>query len=211
MSDIQKQLSSQCGDKTEESNRKVAALCVADSSLLGEIVAGLAVKDVKLVGDAAEVLTMVAQTNPELVAPHADALRPLLNHKATRPRWEACHALALVARLAPRTVEAELAHFHQMIRADESVIVRDYSVTCVGNYAGVDEKAAEKAYTILREALVLWDSKQASRALEGLGIVANKLPKRASEIRRLAESFQNDKRAVVKQAARKVIKELPKA
>ncbi len=105
---VLQQLSSQAGDRSEYSNRKVALRCLDQPELLAEIAAGLDSRDVKLVGDCAEVLTMVAETRPDLIAPYAKKLAVLLAHKTTRVRWEAMHALALVASQVPRVIASLL-------------------------------------------------------------------------------------------------------
>jgi hypothetical protein len=56
------QLSSQVGDRSEYSNRKVVIQCYDDPDLLGEIAEGLKSKNAALVGDCAEVLTQIAES-----------------------------------------------------------------------------------------------------------------------------------------------------
>jgi len=194
------QLSSQVGDRTEKANRKVAAQCLANPALLTEIAEGLGSKDPALVGDCAEIFTMVAEEHPEWVAPYAATLATLLGHKKTRVRWEATHALALVAALVPHVMLSLLPELDQLIRSDRSTIVRDYAVDAVGNYAELGAAAAHDAYPLLKEALTVWDGKHAAHALEGLRNVVRALPGLAAEIRTLAEPFLDDHRARVRKA-----------
>ena len=56
---ILSQLSSQVGDRSEASNRKVVRQCLENPALLDEIAVGLKQQDAALLGDCAEVLTMV--------------------------------------------------------------------------------------------------------------------------------------------------------
>ena len=94
MMSITEQLSSQIGDRSEESNRNVAIQCREDPSLLKEIAVGLQSKDAALIGDCAEVRTMVSETHPHYVSHYADVLITLFSHKKPRVRWEAMHALS---------------------------------------------------------------------------------------------------------------------
>ncbi|MBI5958164.1 MAG: hypothetical protein HY866_05495, partial [Chloroflexi bacterium] len=119
------ELSSRAGDRTEASNRDVAALCVENPVLLAEIARGLVHKDVALVGDAVEVFTLVAEQHPEQVISYAEQITPLLAHKTTRVRWEAAHTLALIAAQSPQTIATRLEPLAAIIRTDKSVIVRD--------------------------------------------------------------------------------------
>jgi hypothetical protein len=199
------QLSSQVGDRTEESNRRTAARCLAEPALIAEVAEGLKHQDPALVGDCAEVLTKVAEQRPEWIAPYAEQLAGLLAHDKTRVRWEAMHALALVTHLVPQVIGAMLHRLAHIIRTDRSVIVRDSAVDAVGHYAGTSVGAAEAAYPILKEALSLWDEKQAARSLRGLCNVAARLPGLADELHSLGQSRLDHARGVVRKAARSLV------
>ena len=198
-------LSSQVGDRTESSNRKVMLQCLDEPTLLDEIVAGLENKDAALVGDCAEVLTQVAETHPEWVAPYAKKLAGLLDHRKTRVRWEAMHALALVAALAPKAIGALLPRLGELIHNDASVIVRDYAVDAIANYAKTSRKAAQASYPYLKEALTVWSGKQAGHALNGLTNIASVVPKLAAELNGLGQQYLDHRRGVVRQAAKKLV------
>ncbi len=111
-------LSSEVGDKTEEANRNVAKDCLANPTLLIEIASVLGSKKAALVGDCAEVFTKVAEEDPQLVVPYAHQLVPLLTHKTTRVRWEAMHALALIASYIPEIVTMLLPTIRKMMVTD---------------------------------------------------------------------------------------------
>ncbi|MBI6545552.1 MAG: hypothetical protein HY692_02085 [Cyanobacteria bacterium NC_groundwater_1444_Ag_S-0.65um_54_12] len=198
------ELSSQVGDRTTAANRRVAADCLANEGLLTEIVTGLDSKDHRLVGDCAEVLTMVAQERPLAIAPFAAALVPILRLKKNRgrARWEATHALSLVAEHVPDIIAPLLPQLESLIRDDASVIVRDYATTTVANYAGLTRSAALASFGILEMALVAHEGKHAARALRGLQQVAMQAPELATLIRQIASSFLADVRPTVRKAAK---------
>jgi hypothetical protein len=202
-------LSSQTGDKTAQSNLTVAARCLKKPALLQEIAGALTNaltgKDVALLGDCAEVFTEVAKQKPGLVAPYAGTLVALILHPKTRVRWEAMHALALTAAEAPRTVAPLLPRLREIIRDDESVIVRDYAVDTVGNYAGTGAAAAKASFPILVEALAAWKGKQAGHALNGLLEVARVTPARALELRSIAERYLEGGTGVTRKAAKALL------
>lgn len=203
---IVQQLSSQVGDRTEASNKAVAAQCLEDPALLADIHAGLASKDATLQGDCAEVITLVAEKRPELLVPYAEDLLALLAHKKTRVRWEAMHALSLIAGHVPELIGSNLPLLEHLIKKDGSTIVCDHAVDAVGHYAGVGPEAAEQAYPILQQALSVRDGKHARQALNGLARVAHHLPEKRAEIRALAEEYVDHKRGVVKKAAQTLLK-----
>jgi HEAT repeat protein len=200
------QLSSQTGDHTQRSNDMVAAQCLSSPELLSGIAAGLSSKDSRLAGDCAEVFTKVAESNPELVAPFAEPLAQLLTHKTTRVRWEAAHALSFTAALIPKTITPRLPQLKNIITRDQSVIVRDYAVDILGNYAAASRETAQKALPLLKECLAYWEGKHAQHALNGLQKVAEILPEMKSELKEVAQSFLTHPKSVVRQAAQKLLK-----
>ncbi len=199
------ELSSQVGDRTEYSNRKIVLKCLEEPTLLDEIVQGLESKDAALLCDVTEVLTEVAEEHPEWVAPHAKKLARFLSHKTTRVRWEAMHVLALVAALTPKVIANLLPQLGEMIRFDTSVIVRDHAVQAIGNYAATSPKAARAAYPYLKQGLVAWEGKQAGRALNGLAKVALAVPKLKDELRTIGMGYTSHSRGVVRKAAKALI------
>jgi len=200
------QLSSRLDDRTETANARVAEQCLAMPALLGEVSEGLLSKEAAIAGDCAEVMTKVAEEQPQWVAPYAPALITLLSHKNTRVRWEAAHALAFVAEAASLTIAANLASLAEIIRNDKSIIVRDYTVDAVGNYARSGAQAAREAYPILKEALTVWEGKHAGHALAGLANVVTTEPSLREEISSYGKQYLEDKRGVVRKAARTLIK-----
>lgn len=203
---ILNQLSSQVGDRTEKSNRKVVDLCIEQPALLLEISAGLSSEEAALVGDCAEVLTEVAKQYPEWVSPHARALSALLTHRVTRVRWEAMHALALIADRVPEVIAPLLPKLMDIFRKDTSVIVRDHTVDALGNYARTGEAQAQSVYPLLVEALTLWDGKQAAHALEGLAKVGSASPDLVKELWSIGIRYHDDPRGRVRKAAKALVR-----
>jgi hypothetical protein len=195
-------------DRTEQANRMVAAKCLSRPALLHSIARGLESQDAVLSGDCAEVMTEVAEERPGLVAPYARVIAAHLTSRTTKVRWEAAHALSLIATLVPDVVALSLPRLTDIIRSDPSVIARDHAADTIGNYAATSREAARAAFPILTETLTLWDGKQAAHALNGLGNVAGALPEAVPKIRTSAESYVNHPRGVVRKAARSLLKKL---
>jgi hypothetical protein len=203
---ILEQLSSRVHDRTARSNLKAAARCLKDPALLEEIARGLKEQDAALVGDCAEVLTEVAREKPDLVTRYATNIAPLVNHATTRVRWEAVHALALIATRDPRVIASLLPRLDEIIRLDGSVIARDYAVDAVGNYAGTNIQAARAAYPLLMDALTVYNGKQAGRALAGLAKAVAADPGLRSELEPVWERFSDSTSGVVRKAALALMK-----
>ena len=202
------QLSSQKGDRTQESNQLAAEKCLANPGLLSDIAQGLQSRDKNLAGDCAEVMTLAAASAPEKVFPFAIELLPLLDHKATRVRWEAAHALALVADLVPEIVNQHLGKLHQQFKSDTSIIVRDYLMDVAARYAAKSPDAATRAWPMLQDALVLWEGRHAGHAVPGLEAVAAHHPGHINEIKSLCGPLLEHHKAVIRKSITSLLKKL---
>jgi HEAT repeat protein len=200
------ELSSQVGDRGQQSNVKVVAKCLAQPALLKEIAVGLESRDAALLGDCAEVFTKVAEQNPQLIVPYATELIKLIAHKTTRVRWEAVHALALSAQYITATLKPILKQIDGIIHDDKSIIVRDYAIDIVANYALGSAQEAQEAYPLLKEYLTVWEGRHAGHALAGLGNVGRTVPQLAPELVKLAEPFLEHKSGAIRKAAKAVTK-----
>jgi hypothetical protein len=149
---------------------------------------------------------MVAQVDPDLVAPYTKFIVPLLDHKKARVRWEAMHALALVAHMVPKEIDKILHRIDEIIHNDPSVIARDWAIQAVGNYAGTGKKAAEKAYPILVNSIPVREYRHAHHSMRGLKEVARMIPESRVELEKIGMEFMDSKRGVLKKAARELLK-----
>jgi hypothetical protein len=169
------------------------------------VAAGLALDDRKLLADCVEVFTEVAKENPVLVAPYAARIIPLMGHRDTRVRWEATHAVALVAALVPDQIVPLLPDLMAKIEGDRSVIVRDCAVIALGEYGRSEPKAARQAFPLLGEALRAWEGKHAKLALEGMDKLLAVEPALGPEVRAAAQTCLEHKRANVRRLAQRMI------
>ena len=203
---VLEQLSSQSGDRTTASNERVAKRALQQPQLLEEIAAGLALSDRKLIGDCAEVMTLVAAKQPKLVAPYAEALIALIDHKDTRVRWEAMHSVAEIAAHVPEKISPILPRLVAEIDLDKSVIVRDYALLALGEYGGTSVAAARYVWPHLRKSLEVWDGKHVGKVLEAMQKSAAIDPSLKSEVAKIAQRFLEDKRAKVRTLAKRLQK-----
>lgn len=203
-------LSSAIGLRTQDANRAAAEQCLLDPRLLENIAAGLSGSNAGLTGDCAEVMTKVAETFPLLIVPYIGRLGPLLAHKSTRVRWEAAHAVALAAPYAPQHVFPLLRTLARLIKADGSVVVRDYAIDALWRYGATDEESARTVFPPLQSALAAWDGKHRARVLDGLAKIAPVAPGLAAELRAIAEVHVRDGKPPVRKAAESLLQALCK-
>jgi hypothetical protein len=204
---ILERLSSACGDLSEASNKAVVAEALESPEILGELAAGMGDADRRLLGDCVEVFTEVAKENPALVVPYIDHLIPLLGHKDTRVRWEATHAVALVAGLVPDRIAPLLPDLAAKIERDRSVIVRDCAVKALGEYGRSGREAARQAFPLLSEALEAWGGKHAKLALEGMRKLLTVEAALRPDVQAAAQACLDHKRANVRRLAQKLVTE----
>ena len=207
---ILSQLSSQCGDRTEQSNIKVAFQCLDEPELLKEIQPGLHMEDVFIAGDCAEVMTKVAEERPELILPYAEDLIETLNHKKARVRWESIHAIAFIADRIPDKIGPRLELLDRLVHEDKSVIVRHYGILTLGQYAAAGKEASRRAFPYLERALLAHPHKFAHHAMDGLRQVAFYCPDTREKIKEMAGQFLSHPRAGVRNAAKKLMNSLEK-
>ena len=205
---ILNQLSSPRGDLTEASNKRVSATVLGAPVLLDEIAQGLKSTDPKLAGDCAEVMTLVAEAQPDLVAPYADALIARLAHQNTRVRWEVMHCLAGIAARVPNKIAPIMRTLDDMIALDKSVIVRDHAIRTLGVYGSTSPTAARRVWPHLREALVLWDGKHASKALAAMQKLVRVDATLKTDAQKVARRFIEHKRVSVRTVAKRLLKEV---
>lgn len=151
-------------------------------------------------------LTEIAKEKPAWVAPYGQLLPEILNNKNSRARWEAMHCLALIAEYTPDTIQPMIARLTEIIENDESVIVRDYVVDAVGNYAKTSEDTARVAYPILEHATHVWEGRHAKQALNGLRKVLAVLPEKRGEIHKIAEENLDHEKGPARATAKKMLR-----
>ena len=207
---ILNQLSSQKGDKTEDSNKIVAEKCIANPRLLADIAIGLEDKDKKLQSDCMEVFTLVSEKKPELIVQYAENIVPLLYSKQSKIRWEAAHTLSFIAEKIPDVISSILPVFQSLIEKDESTIVRDYAIDTIANYAKINVKTSVEAYKLLKFVLDLWDEKHARQVFRGFNHVLDNISDYKSEISSLVQPYLSANKKIVATEAKKIIKRTEK-
>lgn len=94
----------------ERPNVELAEVLAAsgDAAAVAELADALAQAPVAVQNDALKVLYEIGARRPELVAPHLDAVLPLLSSRNNRNVWGALKAIETIAPLRPDTVGAAM-------------------------------------------------------------------------------------------------------
>ncbi len=205
------QLSSQRGNRDHEANRALAARCVNTPAIIEQVVAGLTYPDPAIIADCADVLADVAQSRPDLVTPHGDAVVPLLDHPANKVRWQAMQIVALIASRRPDLVGPLLPRLMATIEADTSVIARDKATDAIASFAGTSPDAALEATPYLLEVLTIANGRFASRALHGLRLAVSAAPELADRLLPIANEHLDHHRGVARTAAKRLLRQIEAA
>jgi hypothetical protein len=147
---------------------------------------------------------------PEFVVSYADNIAPLLSSKDSKIRWEAAHTLSYIADKIPDMIVVILPALQSLIEKDHSVIVRDYAMDTVANYAKVSADASRKSYEILKFALELWGEKHAKQAFKGFNYVLDNCHDCKAEINMLVQPYLGATKKIVAAEAKKIIKRTEK-
>lgn len=181
-------------------------MCKETPTLLNQIAEGLLHTDVKIAGDCAEVFTKVAETHPHLVTPYAKQLLSSIHHKHTRVRWESMHAVALISFSIPNRIFDVLEEIQERMFLDQSTIVKDYSILCLGNLASCGEAEAKMILPILKKGLLQLEEKFLSKLLTAMIGIAKVSPSLAAEVLVYGYDYEVHPKSSVQKAAKKLVK-----
>ena len=200
------ELSTAVGERSYNSNKKVAIRALHDAKVLAQIAVGLEGQTKEIAADCAEILAMVTDEDPAKGNAYFAALLPHLDNKYTRARWEAMHALANIAATAPKVAEKQIARVFGLLMGDESVIVRDHAGRFIGNYGTTSPAAAKKAWPLLEEALKQGSVKQASKILTSMTDIIEAQPAFKAKAGAVATNFVDHEKPSVRTAARVLLR-----
>lgn len=149
------ELSTGMGDRTQGANRAVAKKVEADLTLFSELVAGLGHSSDKLVGGCAERFAMTTEKHLQVAAPYISRSVPFSKARTKRIRWEATHIVSFAVRCVLDAIAHPVSRFMDAITTGKSVIVYDYTIKTLGEYASTSSAAAQRAYPHIVEVLEL--------------------------------------------------------
>lgn len=207
---ILEQLSSGTGEKPLVSNRAVAEWCIVDPRIIDEIASNICNKNLKIAADCSEVMTMIAESRPDLIVPYTQTLFSFLTHKKSNVRWECCHALALTAHLLGGDIPEKLVEILRVIENDDSIIVRDYAIDILAGYAKIGEAEACIVYKYLVKAMTVHLSRHAGHAIDGFMNVIAVTNVYNSDIAELIEPYLFFEKKIVATKANKLNKIIQK-
>ncbi len=163
------------GRSDEEPNIDLAVLlCESkDKNGFDEIVNGLNNNNKAVASDCIKVLYEAGSRNPELLAPYAMDLLPLLNSTNNRLIWGGMTALAYIADLAAEVLFDNIDIILKAYKAG-SVITVDNSISVFAAICAADETYSKKVFPIILAHLETCRPKEIPQHAERASICVNK-------------------------------------
>ena len=133
--------------------KAVAAAAVADEVKLGDLVDLLGESSRSKRQKAAAALGQVAVTNPDLLAPHANAIIDALNRPEAQTRWECLEILTKLVPLEARTCEKALPGAETALFDEESGFVRLAAMRFLCAWGKTTENRSERCWPLIDEGI----------------------------------------------------------
>ena len=132
---------------------KAVAAAAADEVKLADLVGLLGESSRSKRQKAAAALGQVAVTNPDLLAPHANAIIDALNRPEAQTRWECLEILTKLVPLEARTCEKALPGAETALFDEESGFVRLAAMRFLCAWGKTTENRSERCWPLIDEGI----------------------------------------------------------
>ena len=133
--------------------KAVAAAAVADEVKLADLAGLLGESSRSKRQKAAAALGQVAATNPDLLAPHVNAIIDALSRPEAQTRWECLEILAKLVPLEARTCEKALPGAETALFDEESGFVRLAAMRFLCAWGKTTENRSERCWPLIDEGI----------------------------------------------------------
>jgi HEAT repeat protein len=152
---------------------EMATQVADDPAKVARLVALLENVDPRVRGGAADALAALADRDAAQLVPHVEALAIALGQEETQTRVGAQHALAVVARVAPESLEVEFDQVRLGAFDPHNLELRRWAALAIGRYGAGHEARGRRAFPHLAEALRRFhDAPRAADLMEGVALLA---------------------------------------
>ena len=156
---------------------------------------------------AAKVVELVAEKQPELVAPHLKKLLPALSVKEPQTRWMIIRAMGFCAHLNKPIAQKAIAFAEKYINNKEGLCLSSSADLFLGDFGAISKKDAQKVFPILEQSIEKLIFNEQDWLLEALLKVFQNLDKDGQEVAlKFAEHWQYTTRKSTQQRARKLLR-----
>ena len=156
---------------------------------------------------AAKIVEIVAEKQPELVAPHLEKLLPALSVKEPQTRWMVIRTMGFCAHLNKPIAQKAIAYAEKYVHTKEGLCLSSSADLFLGDFGALSQKDAQKVFPILSLSSENLVSNEQDWILEALLKMLPNLDKdEQSEAFKFAEHWQYSARKSTQQRARKILR-----
>jgi len=156
---------------------------------------------------AAKVVEIVAEKQPELVAPHLEKLLPALSVPEPQTRWMIIRVMGFCAHLNKSVAQVAIAYAEQYIDAKEGLVIASSADLFLGDFGALSKEDARRVFPILEQSMETVITNEQDWLLEALLRVFMNLGRAEQEkVLKFAEHWQYSSRKSTQQRARKILR-----
>jgi hypothetical protein len=156
---------------------------------------------------AAKVVEIVAEKQPELVAPHLEQLLPALSVPEPQTRWMIIRVMGFCAYLNRSVAQEAIAYAEQYIAAKEGLIIASSADLFLGDFGALSKEDAHIIFPILEQSMETVITNEQDWLLEAIyKVYANLEREEQGKVRKFAERWQVSTRKSTQQRANKILR-----
>jgi len=156
---------------------------------------------------AAKVVEIVAENQPDLVAPHLEKLLPALSVKEPQTRWAIIRTIGFCAHLNKPIAQRAITYAEKYIDNKEGLCLASSADLFLGDFGAISKKDAQRVLPILAQSIENLIFNEQDWLLEALFKVFQNLSKDGQEEDlKFAEHWQYSARKSTQQRARKILR-----
>ena len=156
---------------------------------------------------AAKVVEIVAEKQPELVAPHLKKLLPALSVKEPQTRWMIIRTMGFCAHLNKPIAQKAIAYAEKYIDNKEGLCLSSSADLFLGDFGTISKRDAQRVFPILTQSIENLVFNEQDWLLEAfLKIFKNLDEEEQKEVFKFAEHWQYSARKSTQQRTRKLLR-----
>jgi hypothetical protein len=155
---------------------------------------------------AAKVVEIVAEKQPELVAPHLEKLLPALSAQEPQTRWMIIRVMGFCALLNKPAALKAIPYAQKYIATKDGLIIASSADLFLGDIGAISKIDALKIFPLLEQSMENCFENEQDWILEALRKVFQNLDQSdQTKARKFAEQWQSSSRKSTQQRARKLL------
>jgi len=179
-----------------------------NKNLLSEALKLIHFDDKNVRSGSAKIIEKVAESKPELIAPHLSELIECMNYEEAQTRWMVLHIAGLCAKFQPK-ISRDL--FHEAVNyldKKHGTVLNDRAITYFGYMGAVSNKDCNNSFPHLINSFSRHPNR-ATRIFESFERMLNKLNEEQKEtLLKITNKYKTDKKPSNVSWAKKLLKKL---